>query len=179
MKRIFLFVLFIALFVAALAAQDVAAELTFDFKRLSGTATNQYAVWIEDSRGQHIKTLYATRFTAAGGHARRDSSIPLWVKQSGVSGMSKQQVDALTGATPRAGIQIYTWNGTDSRGAAVPKGDYTIYLEGTLRWANQVLYSAPIRIGQGAASPEVAVKYTGDAGADREMISGVKVRVMR
>ena len=186
MKRFFVFfALFTALFLTCAAAQQnsaaqqAAAELTFTFTRQSGAASNQFAVWIEDSSGRYIKTLYATRYTANGGWRRRDTSIPVWVRQSGLAGMTNAQIDTLTGATPRTGSLTYTWDGTDSRGAIVPNGDYIIFLEGTLRWANQVIYRAPIRLGQGPASPEVNVEYTGDPGAERVMIGGVTVRTLR
>jgi len=181
MKRFFVFfALFTALFLTCAAAQqDSAAELTFSFTRQSGAASNQFAVWIEDSSGRYIKTLYATRYTANGGWRRRDTSIPVWVRQSGLAGLTNAQIDTLTGATPRTGSLTYTWDGTDSRGAVVPNGDYVIFLEGTLRWANQVIYRAPIRLGQGSASPEVSVEYTGDPGAERVMIGGVTVRTLR
>jgi hypothetical protein len=136
-------------------------------------------VWVEDAQGVHVKTLYATRFTADGGWKKRPSSIPLWVKQSAISGMTKAQVDALTGATPRSGTITYRWDGTDSRGAALPAGDYVIFLEGTLRNDNQVIYRAPIRIGQGPAAAKVSVEYIGKSGSESAMISDVTARTLR
>ena len=164
---------------AAQVSQTPAAEITFTFTRQSGAASNQFAVWIEDAQGKYIKTLYAARYTASGGWRRRDTSIPTWVRQSGLSLMTNAQIDAFTGATPGNGNLSYTWDGTDSRGAAVPAGEYVIFLEGTLRWANQVIYRAPIRLGQGPASPEVKVEYMGDAVAERSMIGNVRVRTLR
>jgi len=158
---------------------QAAAELSFSFTRLGGSASNQFAVWVEDSQGRYIKTLYATKYTATGGWKRRETSIPSWVKKSDLSNLTNAQIDALTGATPRTGTLTYTWDGTDSSGAAAAAGDYVVLLEGTLRWENQVLYRAPIRLGRGAASAEVNVEYTGDAGADRSMISDVKARTLR
>lgn len=180
MKRgVVFFVLLTALSLIGAAAQQNAAELTFSFTRQSGAASNQFAVWIENSQGQFIKTLYAARYTANGGWRRRATSIPLWVSRSGLSGMTNAQVNAITGATPGTGNLTYTWDGTDSRGAAVPAGNYVIFLEGTLRWENQVLYRAEIRLGQGPAEAEVSVEYTGDPGQERAMIGGVAVRTLR
>jgi hypothetical protein len=161
------------------AAQQAAAELTFSFTRQSGFATNQFAVWIENSQGAHVKTLYATRFTADGGWKKRPTSIPLWVKQSSISGMNKAQVDALTGATPKNGTLTYRWDGTDSRGAPLPAGNYVIILEGTLRNDNQVIYRAPVRLGQGPAAAEVSVEYIGKPDAESAMIGNVAARVLR
>jgi len=181
MKRVFFVLILLALFLTNAAAQQAAAaaELTFTFTRQGGFSTNQFAVWIENAQGRHVKTLYATRFTANGGWKRRPASIPVWVKQSGLSDLSKAQVDALTGATPRTGTLSYKWDGTDSRGAALPAGDYVLILEGTLRSENQVIYSAPIKIGQGAASARVSVEYKGNSTAERSMIGDVKVQVLR
>ena len=188
MKKLFLILLLSTLVLACTGAQQnssqtnqgqSAAELSFSFTRLSGSASNQFAVWIEDAQGKFIKTLYATKYTANGGWKRRETSIPIWVRKSGLSNLTNAQIDAVTGATPRTGTLTYTWDGTDSQGASVPTGSYVIFLEGTLRWENQVLYRAPIRLGSGAAAAEVSVEYTGDAGSDRSMIGDVKARTLR
>ena len=161
------------------AQAPTAAELSFLFTRQRGMASNQYAVWIEDAQGRHVKTLYATRFTANGGWKKRETSIPLWVKQSDLANLSKAQVDSITRATPKTGALTYRWDGTDSRNTALPPGNYTIYLEATLRMEKQVLYSAPIRLGQGPEAPAVKTEYSGDAGSDKEMISAVAVKTLR
>ncbi|MDR0321986.1 MAG: DUF2271 domain-containing protein [Treponema sp.] len=181
MKRLLLISILMTLVLTSVAAQQstAAAELTLTFTRQSGSASNQYAVWIENAQGQHVKTLYATRWTANGGWSRRPTSIPIWVRQSGLSNLTREQVDAVSSATPRTGAVTYTWDGTDSRGTAVPAGNYTLIIEGTLRWENQVLYRAPIRLGQGAATPQVSVEYAGESTAERSMISDVRVRVLR
>ena len=159
--------------------QDKATELKFDFTRQSGLATNQFAVWIEDENGQYVKTIYATRFTANGGWRRRPDSIPDWVSRSDLSRMSKDQTDAVSGATPKTGTQKFIWDGTDSKGITVPAGDYTLYLEGTLRWENQVIYRIPIRFGRGDTLAEVYVEYSGDFITERSMINNVMVQVFK
>ena len=180
-KSIVFCIIFTALALAGVSAQQTApaAEISFRFTRLSGSASNQFAIWIEDASGGYVKTIYATRYTANGGWQRRETSLPLWVRQSNLAELNRGQIDVLTGATPQAGNLTYTWDGTDSRGAAVPAGDYVIVMEATLRWANQVYYRAPLRIGQGAATPQVSVEYVGDAGNDRAMIENVTVRTLR
>ena len=182
-KYLFIFVLLFTVLACTGAQQKTpaaaAAELSFSFTRLSGSASNQFAVWVEDSQGKYIKTLYATKYTANGGWKRRETSIPVWVKKSDLANLTSSQIDAITGATPKTGTLTYTWDGTDSGDTVVPAGDYFLFLEGTLRWENQVLYRAPIRLGKGAAAAEVSVEYKGDAGADRDMIADVKARTLR
>ncbi|MDR0463714.1 MAG: DUF2271 domain-containing protein [Treponema sp.] len=179
MKKIIFISILTALVISYASAQQAAAEITFTFTRQSGSASNQYAVWIENAQGQLVKTLYATRWTANGGYRSRPSSIPVWVRLSDLANMNRSQIDAVSSATPRTGTATYTWDGTDSRGAAVPAGNYVMVLEGTLRWENQVLYRAPFRLGQGTASPQVSAEYQGDSTAERGMISNVRVRVLR
>jgi hypothetical protein len=159
--------------------QDKAVELTFNFTRQSGHATNQLAVWIEDANGQHIKTIYATHFTANGGWRRRPDAIPNWVRQFDISNATKVQIDSVSGATPKTGTQNFIWDGTDSNGITVPSGDYTLFFEGTMRWDNQVIYRVPIKLGAGAAFAEVSVEYSGDFIAERSMIDNVMVQVFR
>jgi hypothetical protein len=95
-------------------------------------------VWIEDADGGYVTTLYATDFTAAGGWEIRPTSIPDWVKASGVA--TGADVDAVSGATPAAGAQTYTWDFTDASGKAYDEDIFTVVVEGTLRWDNQVVY---------------------------------------
>jgi ABC-type uncharacterized transport system auxiliary subunit len=44
------------------APEAVSGEVivTFDYEKQSGSASNQYSVWIEDMDGNYINTLYAT-----------------------------------------------------------------------------------------------------------------------
>ena len=167
--------------VNAVSESQPVAELSFTFTRQTGPGSNQFAVWIEDDRGRYITTLYATAFTANGGWQRRASSIPLWVRQSGISATENFQVDAFTGATPSTGSLTYSWNGTDSRGVAMPTGRYVIFLEGTLRGENQVICRAPIRTDRRRpAQPTVSIEYIGTPpGDERGMITNVSARVLR
>jgi hypothetical protein len=99
-------------------------------------------VWIEDGDGGYVATLYATDFTADGGWEIRPTSIPDWVKASGLS--EGQDVDAVTGATPSAGEQKYTWDITSDNGEAYRGDTFTVIVEGTLRWDNQVVYRCTV-----------------------------------
>ena len=96
--------------------------ISFDYERISGPASNQWAVWIEDMDGNLIRTLYATAWTADGGYKTRPDSIALWAEKSGLASMSKDEVDAISGATPRAGTQSYVWDLTDANGNTVAPG---------------------------------------------------------
>jgi hypothetical protein len=152
-----------------------AVEVSFAYARQKGFSSNQFAVWITDAGGNYVKTLYATRFTASGGYAKRPQSIPVWVERSGLAGMSEAQVDAFTGATPQPGNVSYRWDGTDRTGAALPPGEYRVYVEASFRDKNRVLYSASVQIGTSFGPMEPKPQYFGNDTKARGMISGVKV----
>ena len=151
-------------------------EISFAYVKQGGTGSNQFAVWIEDASGRVVKTIYATRFTARGGWKRRPESIPQWVEASGVKTMNKDQYDALTASTPRQGTLTYVWDGTDQAGKPVAPGEYTVHVEGSLRFANRVLYTGKVTLGGPAAELQAASQYWGDSAAERGMIGPVTLR---
>jgi len=169
--------LFLTLFVGigpAIFAQETRVEVSFDFTRQGGIASNQFVVWIEDAQGQYVRTLYATRWTAIGGWRRRESSIPQWVRQSGLAGRNQAHIDALAGPTPRTGTIRHVWDGRNYAGQPVPPGEYRVFVEASLRWENRVVYTAAIRLGETGrvnATPE----FFGDRTQERGMIGPVTV----
>ena len=165
----------IIMFVPVIAnAQTNRVEVSFTYTKQGGFSSNQFAVWIEDAQGRYVKTLYATRFTAAGGWQKREQSLPLWVKQSNLAAMNKAQVDALTGPTPKSGSVRYVWDGKDSAGRPVPAGEYRVLVEATLRGESSVLYTALIKLGErGTVKPQA--RYSGSDTKERGMIGQVTV----
>ena len=121
--------------------------ISFDYVKQSGSASNQFAVWIEDLSGNYIQTVFATRWTANGGFDTRPDSVALWVEKSDIPFMPSYYVDAISGATPQTGEFTCVWDLTDINGNTVPPGEYMLFVEGTLRWKNYVLYSCAIEIG--------------------------------
>ncbi|NLI53422.1 MAG: DUF2271 domain-containing protein [Clostridiales bacterium] len=146
-----------------------AVVISFDFQKQSGYASNQFAVWIEDADGAFVKTLYATRFTASGGYRQRPDAIPVWVERSGLAEMD--DVDAITGATPKSGALRFVWDLTDADGERVPDGTYRFFVEGTLRWKNQVLFSGELTLDGSAASAEATPQYAFEASPEQPALT--------
>ena len=149
---------------ATSGAKPESLEIAFKYERQSGTASNQFAVWIENMDGQLIKTLYATRFTATGGYKNRPDSIPVWVEKSGLASIPESEIDAISGATPTSGDLSYYWDFTDLGGNKVAPVQYKFFVEGTLRWKNQVLCSGIIDMNSPVtteAEPEFSYKGSG------------------
>ena len=120
--------------------------ISFDYVKQTGSASNQFAVWIEDMDGNYLQTVFATRWTANGGFNTRPDSVTLWVEKSDIASMPSNFVDAISGATPQTGEFNSVWDLTDIDGNTVPSGEYRVFVEGTLRWKNYVLYSSVIEI---------------------------------
>ena len=128
-------------------------ELTIniDFQRQPGWASNQFAVWIEDMYGNHLRTIYTTRWTAAGGFRTRPMSIPLWVERFGLAEREQAEVDAIASPTPQSGTLSYLWDLTDDDGNIIGPGEIRFIVEGSLRWGNRVIYTGVIDVGGDAA----------------------------
>ncbi len=90
--------------------------------------------------------------------------------------MSSEQVDAITGATPRNGILVYQWDGTDEKGNHVPTGDYKLFIEGTLYWTSRVIYSGEFTWGnKELTSVPVKVQHFNQQPNNQNMITELKV----
>ena len=67
MKKIFiiLFMIIIASYVNENYAQNTSKKvnISFDYTKREGYASNQIAVWAEDDKGNYITTIFITDFT--------------------------------------------------------------------------------------------------------------------
>lgn len=152
-------------------------EVTFQYLKQDGWASNQFAVWVENEAGNVVRTLYVTGFTAGrGGWKSRKHSLPVWVERSGVAGMTAEQIDAFTAATPGSGAFGRYWDCRDETGDRVPPGTYFLMVEGTLRSESRVLYKAAVDLKGGPMVIHPEPRYWGDHLNERKMIFGVEVR---
>lgn len=163
-------------------------EVSFDYTKMKGFATNQFAIWVEDDSGNFVKTLYVTKFTAKKGYKNRPDALPEWVVKANPA---KNGVDAASGSTPKAGSLSYTWNLTDATGKTVKAGNYRICFEATLFWEKQItafstvtvsaggLVSGDGKTGDGALKITTTKKPATQADHDKndEMIKNIKMRI--
>jgi len=149
-------------------------EISFKFQR-KGIASSQYAIWIEDKTGNLIKTVFVTSFTARGGYTFRKDCLPTWVSKAKPQ-LNKTEVDAVSGATPPSGKQVYVWDGRDQHGNPVVPGEYRFYLEATLYWSNRVLYSGTFfHGGPSQENIPISISYFGNQ-KNKDMIQELKAR---
>lgn len=153
-------------------------SIEFDYTRMSGQASNQIALWVEDEEGSLIKTLFATDFTAIRrGYRNREDALRAWVLAARPESLSDVELDAISSATPASGKQHFDWDLTDMDGHRVPVGKYSIKLEGTLYWSSNVLYTVWVDVGSSEREElEVYAMRTEPDNTDNEtMIQNVRI----
>lgn len=160
-------------------------EVSFDYQRQAGPGSNQYAVWIENDKGEVVKTLFVTSYTTKGrsrqgeepmrGYVKRPNCVPTWVKAAKAEEKSDQQLDAVTGATPQqGGTQTFTWDFTDMQGRAVPQGTYRVLVEATLYQASDIIYSGSFSTRDKVGNVKLSSTLTEPDEKHKDMVTNVK-----
>ena len=171
-------------------------EVSFDYQRQAGPGSNQYAVWIENEKGDVVKTLFVTSYTTKGrarggerlrvgeqssgmqpkrGYIVRPACVPTWVKTVKADEKTDQQLDAVTGATPQAGgTQTFTWDFTDEQGKAVPQGNYKVVVEATLFFDSDIIYSGTFSTKDKAGDIKLTSTLTKEDEKHKDMVTNIK-----
>lgn len=193
-KRNYLIALFAAILLAVpaiiqskqgKAAKIKTLEVSFNYQKLPGPGSNQYAVWIENDKGDVVRTLFVTSYTTKGrtrpgeepmrGYVKRPNCVPTWVKQAKAAEQNDQQLDAFTGATPKTGgTQIFTWDFTDQQGKAVKKGTYKVFVEATLYQASDIIYTGTFSTKDKAGEIKLTSTLTEPDEKHKDMVTNVK-----
>ena len=174
--------------VAQSSKKDVKAsalEVSFDYQRQAGPGSNQYAVWIENEKGNVVKTLFVTSYTTKGrarggeqpkrGYIVRPACVPKWVKTVKADEKTDQQLDAVTGATPQAGgVQTFTWDFTDEQGKAVPQGIYKVKVEATLIFDSDIVYTGTFSTKDKPGNITLTSELTKPDEQHKNMVTDVK-----
>jgi len=161
-------------------------EVKFHYQKQAGPGSNQYAVWIENEKGEVVKTLFVTSYTTKGrtrpgeepmrGYVKRPNCVPTWVKAAKASEKTDQQLDAVTGATPKAsGVQTFSWDFTDQEGKAVAQGNYKVFIEATLYQSSDIIYSGTFSTRDKAGDVKLSSTLTKPDENHKDMLSNVKV----
>ena len=163
-----------------------ALEVSFNYQRQAGPGSNQYAVWIENEKGEVVKTLFVTSYTTKGrvrgneqpmrGYIKRPHCVPTWVKNAKANDLTDQQLDAVTGATPQIdGKQTFIWDFTDQQGKTVKNGTYHVFVEATLYQASDILYKGIFSTKGKPGNISLTSKLTEPDEKHKDMITNVKV----
>jgi hypothetical protein len=122
-------------------------SVSYTWTRIPTHGSNQIAIWVEDTSGNFIVTVFATQFTASGGYEKRPVSLSVWAEKSGLAAAPKEEVDAVSGSTPVSGKQTVIWNCTDKSGKAVSPGVYVIRMEANIKNEHKMFFTGEIKIG--------------------------------
>ena len=155
-----LFGLFINTLSAQTSPSDKKVIISYTWSRIPTHGSNQLAVWIENAAGNHIRTLFATRYTAKGGYLRRPLSLAEWTSKFNLKNASAAEVDAVSGATPQSGKQTLTWDGKDKAGKMLAAGTYVVRMEANIHDADKMFYRAEIKIGGNAQQTSGKITFT-------------------
>ena len=169
----------------AQAKKGKALEVSFNYQKQAGPGSNQYAVWIENEKGEVVKTLFVTSYTTKGrvrgneqpmrGYVKRPKCVPTWVKTVKAESLSDQELDAVTGATPQAnGRQTFTWDFTDQQGKKVKDGKYCVKVEATLYQSSSIVYTGSFSSKDKAGSVTLTSKLSEPDETHKGMITNVK-----
>jgi len=150
-------------------------EISFSYEKLRSIASSQFAFWIEDMDGNYVDTLYATHFTAQGGFNRRPTSIAQWVSAAQPANMNPSEIDAISGATPITGDYLAYWDFTDSSGKLVVDTQYRYFIEATMNFDDNLIYSGVITIGEEKWDDSPLPEYSIQDSRYKEMITNVRV----
>jgi hypothetical protein len=134
-------------------------RIDYRLERQRGHASNQVAVWIEDAAGRHVRSLFATSFTAEGGYVRRPMSLPAWRESAQWEEAGDELVEEVARPAQDSGTHSLYWDGLDESGAPVAPGSYRFLVEGNLRWENRVLFTGTVAIGSDPASGAASAEY--------------------
>ena len=192
-QKKFIFVILAAMLLSVIAVAQSskkavkasALEVSFNYQRQAGPGSNQYAVWIENDKGEFVKTLFVTSYTAKGrsrgaepakrGYIVRPACVPVWVKDSKAEEKTDMQLDAVTGATPQAGgVQTFTWDFTDEQGKAVPQGIYKVKVEATLIFDSDIVYTGTFSTKDKLGNITLTSELTKPDEQHKNMVTDVK-----
>ena len=160
-------------------------EVSFNYQRQAGPGSNQYAVWIENEKGEVVKTLFVTSYTTKGrarggeqakrGYIVRPTCVPTWVKTVKADEKTDQQLDAITRATPQTGgTQTFTWDFTNQEGKAVPQGMYKVVVEATLFFESDIIYSGTFSTKDKAGDITLISTLTKEDEQHKDMVTNVR-----
>ena len=144
----------------------------------------QTVVWLEHKCGRYVRSLMVSDWTAMGGWKKMTKSpdggkvpvsCPRWQEASNWPDWhSKQDIDAVTKATPEVGAHTVR---VSCRTLRVPPGDYRYYVQTTVAPIHSILYCGEIHIGGGEVEAAGKVTYIPEMHKDAgPTLSDVKAR---
>lgn len=118
--------------------------------------TYHTAIWLEDSQGRLVKTLYVTTELSATEY-KVGEACPDWTRQANWERADRSEVDAVTGPTPSVGAGRLVF---DLAALGIPPGTYEFRFQVHILEDYNVLYRGTLRIGGAPDEPTLEVWYS-------------------
>jgi len=115
----------------------------------------QTVVWLEDADGNYLKPVMVSEYLAYGGH-RKPKICSTWSRISNWAGISKNEFDAVTAATPDIDENTVT---IDCKEQKLSPGVYYYCVQTHIIDDYNILYRGRIKIGCGKTKSFAKVTY--------------------
>ena len=105
--------------------------------------TYHTAMWLEDSQGRLVKTLYVSQELSATEY-KMGNVCPDWVKKSQWEKAARSEVDAVTAPTPNVGSEAKVF---DLTALGLPAGEYVFMFQMHVLEDHNVLFRGKVTVG--------------------------------
>lgn len=109
------------------------------------TPTRQTVIWLEDTEGYFVRSLFVSAWLAYGGYSHSEV-CPEWNSRADWKNVDQEQFDSVTRATPDWGAQTIEQFQLDSLGVAA--GDYRCRIETHIKDDYNISYTGQIEVKQ-------------------------------
>ncbi len=135
--------------------------------------TYHTAMWLEDAKGNLVKTLYVSQELSSGEY-RMGEACPDWIKQAHWEKAPKSEVDAVTAPTPSVGSESKTF---DLGKLGVPAGPYQFKFQVHITERHNVLHRGALTVGPESQAVKLeTVVGPGKVSATDQFVRDVDVR---
>jgi hypothetical protein len=135
--------------------------------------TYHTAMWIEDAKGNLVKTLYVSQELSSGEY-RMGEACPDWIKQAHWEKAPKAEVDAVTAPTPSVGSETKVF---DLASLGVPPSTYQFKFQVHITEQHNVLHRGALTVGPESRAVKLeTVIGPGKMSATDQFVRDVEVR---
>jgi hypothetical protein len=138
-------------------AAPVAGNLQISYLVTSDDASRFTAVWLENERGDLVRTLFVSGELAQGAFTVEGDICPDWIKKSHWEKASQAEVDAVSGPTPSAGSGLLSF---DLKKYGLTPGVYFFCMQTHIHDNYNILHKGEIRLGEKPAEAQAEVFYS-------------------
>ncbi len=135
----------------------VSGKLQISYLVTFDDASRFTAVWLENEKGELVKTLFVSNELAQGAFTVEGDICPDWSKKAHWEKASQAEVDAVSGPTPTAGTGSFSF---DLKKYGISPGVYFYCMQIHIHENYNILYKGKIRLDEKPAEARAEVFYS-------------------